>query len=140
MPKKSKNKTKTSHHLDNNAQHYLDTLYSRKNEITTINIGSKNLEGKLSVDGFINLKELDCSNSHLTSLNITNCPKLRKIDCYYNDFTTLNISNQLELEELNCSGNNQLTILTLTNNPNLFELNYDNCPLTETRIEVPITK
>ncbi|CFW92728.1 protein of unknown function (Leucine Rich repeat domain) [endosymbiont DhMRE of Dentiscutata heterogama] len=55
-----------------NAQDWLDEKYpeGERENIKELNIRNKNLEGLLSLNGFCNLKKLDCSHNKLTFLNI----------------------------------------------------------------------
>jgi len=61
-----------------NAQEYLDQNYSKeeRKNICVLKINNKNLEGHLDLSDFINLKELDCSENELTSVDLNNNRKL----------------------------------------------------------------
>ena len=97
------------------AQEILDKTYKTiYPEVDTIDISSRNLGGDLKLEGFVNLKKLDCSNNKIASLEIVNCPKLKKVICNRNELTRLNLSNLGKLIELHCN-NNQLLQLDLQN-------------------------
>ncbi len=68
-------------------QEYLDKKYTKKEQL--------------------NLKELNCSNSNITSLEgIENLKNLKTLYCYNNQLTSLiGIENLTLLEYLNCSNN-----------------------------------
>ncbi|RIA78638.1 hypothetical protein C1645_842791 [Glomus cerebriforme] len=66
-----------------------------------------NLEGKLDLSDFVNLKELSCRLNKLTSLDLSNCPKLEEVACNDNLLTSLALpSNLTNLRELDLSNNN----------------------------------
>lgn len=101
--------------------------------------------GFISLNGieiFYNLQQLNCSNNHLTTLDISNNTALSYLSCFTNQLTNLNVSNNLKLKALDCSdntlgdlnvGNNtaltylgccfdQLTSLDVSNNTALIQL------------------
>src|ERR1044072_8404265 len=92
------------------------------------------LTGSLKLEGFINLKKLDCFRHELTELDLSNCPKLKKLDCSvnssllnsYDPLTELNLSNCIELEELNCSLN-RISKLEVNHCLNLKEIDFSCC-------------
>jgi len=61
-----------------NAQEYLDQNYSKeeRKNICVLKINNKNLKGRLDLSDFVNLKELDCSENELTSVDLSNNRKL----------------------------------------------------------------
>ncbi|MBE9488616.1 MAG: fimbrillin family protein [Bacteroidetes bacterium] len=79
----------------------------------------KSLEG---IKYFKNLRELDCSDNLLTSLNVNNNPKLEELDCSYNKLTSLNIGDANYLRNIDCS-NNLLNSINVDYNISLNELN-----------------
>jgi Leucine-rich repeat (LRR) protein len=67
---------------------------------------SLHLEGSLNLNGFINLKKLDCSLHYaLESLDISQCSSLVTLNCGGNNLKELDISNCQHLTKLNCSDN-----------------------------------
>ncbi|MEG7978376.1 MAG: protein phosphatase 1 regulatory subunit 42 [Mollicutes bacterium UO1] len=60
------------------AQEYINNNYPREERkiVIKLDISNRNLEGKLELEGFTNLEELNCSYNELTSLKIINCPKI----------------------------------------------------------------
>jgi hypothetical protein len=64
---------------------------------------------------------LGCRNNQLTSLNVSNNTALTNLRCYNNQLTTLDVSTNTALTELAC-GSNQLTSLDVSNNIYLAEL------------------
>jgi len=80
----------------------------KRKKITKLDIKQENLEGKLNLNDFINLKKLNCESNKLTGLDLTSCEKLEKVNC--------------------C--NNLLNIIAFPTNPtNLKKLNLTNNPL-----------
>jgi len=63
------------------AQRILDEVFSReeRKETSRIDISSRNLEGELKLEGFTNLKKLDCSNNKLTKIDVSDCSKLEEL-------------------------------------------------------------
>ena|ERR1700733_5320104 len=96
---------------------------TRKN-ITKLDISRKKLEGSLKLEGFINLKELNCNGNKITHLEVADCPKLEEIDCSSNSILELKVNN-CPLKQL-CAYGNLLTNLNLSQNKELEELNIDN--------------
>jgi len=108
-----------------NAQQYLDEKYpkEKRNKITELDIGGKNLEGELNLSDFTNLEKLDCSSNHyLTSLQLNNNSKLKSVKCDWNKLSQLVINNCCGLERLDCS-RNELTELDLSKCSGLQNLN-----------------
>jgi len=67
------------------------------------------------------LKNLYCSNNHLTKLDITNCPALEVIVCDGNKITELKLGQLENLTKLDCE-NNEIEELNIQNCSNLKHL------------------
>ena len=80
-----------------------------------------NLRKGIDVTHNINLEELDCSYSNITSLDISKNSKLRRLDCSDNKLSSLDVSKNNKLEELDCS-TNKLESIDVLNNINLVSL------------------
>jgi len=91
-------------------KHYPDE--NKWNKIKEIDCSNKNLTSLEGIENLVNLKELYCDNNQLTSLEgIENLVNLKFLYCYDNQLTSLKeIENLVNLKELYCS-NNQLTSL-----------------------------
>ncbi len=121
-------------------------------KVEKISIENQSVSNLKGIEYFKNLKELDCSNNELRSLDVSrntklevldcsnnnnklrsldvsNNPKLTKLDCNNNYLTSLDLRNNTELTELDCSGN-KLNSLNLSNNPKLTKLDCNNNYLT----------
>lgn len=96
-----------------NAQEWLDLNYPLDSRNWYyLNISNQNLTRFLSLDGFTNLIELNCSQNQLTSLNLSGCPNLKVLDCYNNQLTNLDLTPFCSsLEALYCCPGNKLTKL-----------------------------
>ena len=77
--------------------------------------------GVSSLDGieyFTGLKELDCSENELTSIDLSKLTNLTSLICSYTGLTSLDISKNTELTYLNCS-NGKLDTLDIKKNTKL---------------------
>jgi len=90
-----------------NAQQWLDENYpkEKRSEIKDLEIGNKRLKGFLDLSDFINLKNLNCASSKITSLDLSNCINLKRLNCRFNNLTSLDLSECKELERLDCFDN-----------------------------------
>ena len=93
------------------AQDYINQYYPlfQRNTVTKLDLANELLEGNLSLETFINLEELDCSNNNITKLTLGSS-KLHCLDCSRNNLTDLDLThvNSTELTYLRIS-NNKLT-------------------------------
>lgn len=84
-----------------------ETLYASHNYYRT----SGNVSDLTGINYFTSLQSLNCSNSHLTSLNLTSSlSELRCLSCARNQLTSLDLTALPKLDSLDCS-NNRLTDL-----------------------------
>jgi NACalpha-BTF3-like transcription factor len=96
------------------AQEILNNTYKKIfPETDVIELSGRSLEGKLKIEGFKNLKLLDCSNNNITHLEVTDCPSLEKIFCSKNELVELKFGRLGKLIELRCEVN-KLTDLNLS--------------------------
>ena len=82
------------------------------NNITEMNVSSKNISDLTGISYFPNLITLNCQNNTLTSLNVSSLTNLQYLYCSGNRLTSLNLSSNKQLEKVECQ-NNQLTSITL---------------------------
>ncbi|CAG8763611.1 36278_t:CDS:2, partial [Racocetra persica] len=96
-----------------------------KTKLEILNISDENLEGELDLSDFINLKELNCSNNKLISLNLIPCTNLEELVLANNNFTgSLDyLSNLQQLKRLDIS------------DTNINEVNLDKLPKSLENIE-----
>lgn len=74
------------------------------------------------IDGFANLRNLNCAVNQINTLDLTFLGALRTLDCSYNNLTALDLSNLIQIEHLNCAFN-ELTALDVSMLTTLQELN-----------------
>ena len=86
-----------------------------------VNVSSREIKSLDGIEWFTGLKELDCYNNQLTSLDVSNNPLLEYLHCGNNHLTTLNVNSNPLLKTLWCGGN-QLTALDVSNHPKLIRL------------------
>lgn len=106
-----------------------------------VNVSSREIKSLDGIEWFTGLKELDCYNNQLTSLNVSNNPLLGSLHCGNNHLTTLNVSSNPLLKSLDCGNSdndgwsdNQITSLDVSNNPALESLDCYNNQLTSLNV------
>jgi len=101
-----------------NAQEWLEVNYPKKNEITTLFARNKNLEGKLTIKGYRELRNIYGEhNSNLTHVELIDLPEL----------THFSVSD-CHLENIRIRGCPKISYLNVSNNY-LRELGFlDNLP------------
>ncbi|CAL2092438.1 hypothetical protein [Tenacibaculum sp. 190524A02b] len=92
----------------------LEELYTKGNFARTLDLRSNP-----------RLRIIDCSDSDIIDLKISNCPLIEILECQGNFIHNLNITNNSFLRELKCQSN-FLSILEVSNNTLLTELNCSN--------------
>jgi len=121
-----------------NAQVWLNEKYSTvesKEDIAELNINDQELEGELRIEGFSNLKKLDCCRNKIDKLSISGSPELTHFACFDN-FNLKEIEFQDELSKLtwvdfNNNGLENLNFLSQINSENLKWLFLANNNITE---------
>ncbi len=83
--------------------------------ISTLFISGASITDLTGIQDFIALKNLDCTNNQLDSLDISQNTLLVDLDCSSNNLIYLNVSQNSNLTNLSCLGN-QLTNLNVTQN------------------------
>ena len=95
------------------------------------NTGIRNLKG---IEHFTALETLNCYETGIGSLDVSNNKKLTYLDCSNNaSLTSLTVDGAEDLGTLNC-GNTKLGSLDVSRNPNLVHLYCDNNPLAYLKI------
>jgi hypothetical protein len=77
---------------------------SSKTDITL----ATQLTGNLNLNGFTNLRALDCQNNQLTGLDVSGLDQLETLRCQNNQLTGLDVSGNNNLRSLSCFGNPSL--------------------------------
>lgn len=106
-----------------------------------VNVSSREIKSLDGIEWFTGLKELDCYNNQLTSLDVSNNPLLGSLHCGNNHLTTLNVNSNPLLKSLDCGNSdndgwsdNQITSLDVSNNPALESLDCYNNQLTSLNV------
>lgn len=91
--------------------------------------GGYGLSGSLSFAAFPSLDNIDCSNSQITDIDVSNNTALTFLYCHNNQLTNIDVSNNTALIYFVC-GSNQLTNLDVRNNTALQTLGCESNQLT----------
>ncbi len=89
--------------------------------VTSLGLSYKNISNLTGIEAFTKLKQLNCSNNNLSTLDVSNNSALTGLDCSFNKLSTLDVSKNAIITTLNCS-NNQLSILDVSANSVLNNL------------------
>lgn len=113
----------------------IDTIYgdhrvltSAINELTSLDISDFfNIKDLTGLQGFVSLRNLDCSGNLLTSLNVSGLNDLTTLNCSQNQLRSLNVSGLKALISLDCQDNQLVTL----NVSGLTALTILNCYLNQ---------
>ena len=94
------------------------------------NVNSMDVEGKgisdlTGIEYFKHIKDLNCNDNNLRSLDLSACTELTWVVCTNNNLTSLNLSNLTNLKALLCS-DNRLSNLDLSELTSLEKLICNN--------------
>lgn len=112
---------------DSNADNILSDF--ERQTVTEIQMQNIKISSLKGIEHFNALRYLHCSNSNLTSLDISRNTDLKTLVIEACSLTSLDVSNNIALERLYCSWN-KLTSLDVRNNINLERLYCKNNRLT----------
>jgi len=87
--------------------------------VTKIDVSEKNISDLTGIGLFTELKELNCFNNNLTSLELSRNTKLTSISCGWNRLTSLDVSKNVALESLWCESN-RLASLIVSNDATML--------------------
>lgn len=96
--------------------------------IKNIDVAGKLVGNLKGLEYFTELEELTCTNSSLTSLDITKNTKLKKVECGKNPIKSIDLSKNTELLEFGC-GLGRLENVDFSNNKKIQKIETYNCPL-----------
>jgi Leucine-rich repeat (LRR) protein len=102
-----------------------DNLTPPAANLGQLNVGNKNIRNLAGIEGFTNLKDLNCSVNNLQSLPSNLPRRLEILYCYANQLKSLPNTLPNSLKYLLCH-NNQLDTLPSTLPPNLADLSCFN--------------
>ena len=98
--------------------------YSEAFTVDSINVSRKSVSSLKGIEGFVNLRYLDCSQNMLSALDVGKCSLLRTLRCNGNMISSLALDGNPKLEVLQCSSN-RLSTLSLFRNTALKEVSCD---------------
>ncbi len=90
-------------------------------QCTIINVAGKGIASLQGIEYFSNLRELNCCNNNLSSLDVSNNTALTRLECASNDISSLDVSNNTALTYLRCNYND-ISSLDVSNNTALTYL------------------
>ena len=96
-------------------------LTSSINSLTTLDVGSENIDDLTGIENFISLTSLDADYNNLTTINVANLSNLEELYVNDNELTTIDISNLNNLETIRGFRNNLISVTT-GNHPSLINL------------------
>ena len=91
--------------------------------VTYLRITNTNARSFQGIEFFTALKELNCWQNQLTTLDLSKNTALTKVWCFNNKITSLNVSGCTALQELDCN-DNQLQRLNVSGCPALTNLYF----------------
>ncbi|TDW50035.1 putative secreted protein (Por secretion system target) [Flavobacterium sp. 270] len=100
-------------------------LTSKISTLKTLNLTKSNISDLTGIQDFVSLTNLYCGQNSLKALNLSNNNALTVLDCINTQITALDLSNNLALTTLYC-GQNSLTALNVSKNTALTVLNCNN--------------
>jgi len=83
--------------------------------VSTLNIFEKQISDLTGIEGFTNLKELNCAKNNLTNLDLTNNTKLEKLVISENNIYYIDVSKNTELNTLVISSSS-ISFIDVTKN------------------------
>ena len=92
----------------------------------TMLLENKNISSLQGIHYFTGLKQLNCANNTITSLDLSNNTALTHLTCSNNQLTELDVAGMSHLERLYVADNPQLEVL-LCYSCNLKEISLENC-------------
>ena len=95
--------------------------------VKIMDVSTSEVHGLKGIEHFPELRELNCTNRQIGSLDLSKNTKLEQLRCKNSGLTQLDLSNNPEIAVLDCSNNNSLGNLDLSKNTKLENLNcsYD---------------
>ena len=89
------------------------------NTVTSLEIGSKNIQDLTGIEGFTSLENLGCAHNQIATLDLSSNLALVTVHAPYNQFTDIDVSQNVNLTTLVCLGNYSLHTLDVSQNVNL---------------------
>lgn len=90
--------------------------------VKNIDIRNRSIQNLKGIEFFQNLEELHCSDTYLSTIDMSSNKKLKVLDCSEVEVREINVKDNPDLVELICSST-ECENLDISNNPNLKILN-----------------
>lgn len=84
--------------------------------VAEIDISGNSVSRLSGIEYFSNLERFDCSNNHLTAIDLSQNTRLRELNASSNDLTSIDLMKNILLGRLDISNNKEISILNLSNN------------------------
>ncbi len=91
------------------------------NAVTSIDVVYMNISNLTGIERFPKLTDLNCNNTEIASLDVSNNTALKNLDCSWTGITSLDVSNNTALKNLDCNST-EITSLDVSNNTALQTL------------------
>lgn len=95
-----------------------------------IDCSGRGVSSLYGIEHFVKLRELNCSENNLLTLDLTHNEWLERLNCSNNELTLLLVDNLRLLDDLRCA-HNRLSLLDLRNNGSVqtLDCSYNNLQL-----------
>lgn len=100
--------------------------FNENNRIVKINLNFQNLYGKINLNGFSELTDINLNSNYISSIELNNCKNLKRIDISDNNLSSINLKDCTSIQTLDISSNN-ISNIDLLNNNQLLDLTLYNC-------------
>ena len=98
-------------------------LYSTELDlVTAMDVSEQGIKDLTGIECFSSMWFLDCSENHLSSLDVSANTKLTDLDCSENNLSSLDVSANTKLTTLDCGWNRNLSSLNVSQNTALTGL------------------
>lgn len=99
--------------------------------VAEIDISGNSVSRLSGIEYFSNLERFDCSNNHLTAIDLSQNTRLRELNASSNDLTSIDLMKNILLGRLDISNNKEISILNLSNNKELTHLYVSGLSISE---------
>ena len=118
--------------IDQNGDHILSQ--GERNAVKIMDVHTSEVRGLKGIEYFPELRQLDCTNRKIGSLDLSGNTKLEQLRCKSSGLTQLDLSNNPNITILDCSDNN-LDKLDVSHQKNLDSLYCSNNKLDELNVK-----
>lgn len=111
--------------IDSDGEINGSVLTSDAQQVTSLDISSRNIANLTGIQDFVKLTALYCQINILESINVQENTELEILDCSSNQLSSLSLESNEKLTSLRC-GHNSLAGIKVSDNTNLETLYIDN--------------